>query len=167
DERGARVKYSLEWLRALVELPAELRADEIARRLTAAGFHVEGADAHGTDTVLDVDVTTNRVDAMNHLGLARELHALLGGTLRDPRPAVVQASAPGGLVTIDAPRLCRRYVAVVVRGVRVAESPDWMRRRLLAIGLRPINNVVDVTNYVLWETGQPLHAFDLATLGEQ
>jgi phenylalanyl-tRNA synthetase beta chain len=171
------MRFSLAWLRELAPVPAEVGTGEIAQRLTAAGFHVEGVEETAGDTVLEVDVTTNRVDAMCHLGLARELAALFSVPLRDPAAeaaaaagAPVVASAvrppvdhPG--IDIAAPTLCRRYVGVVIRGVTVGPSPEWLQRRLLAIGSRPINNVVDVTNYVLWERGQPLHAFDLPTLG--
>ena len=166
------MKFSLGWLRELAPVPAEVGVDEIARRLTAAGFHVEGVEEVNDDVALDVDVTTNRVDAMCHLGLARELAAIFGVTLREPpaaAPANVTRAAPADLPRIDitANTLCRRYVGLVVRGVTIGPSPEWLQRRLVAIGSRPIDNVVDVTNYVLWERGQPLHAFDLATLPEQ
>jgi len=165
------MKFSLGWLRELAPVPAEIGVDEIARRLTAAGFHVEGVEEVAGDVALDVDVTTNRVDAMCHLGLARELGAIFGVALREPAatPAQVANAAAADLPRIDiaANTLCRRYVGLVVRGVTIAPSPEWLQQRLLAIGSRPINNVVDVTNYVLWERGQPLHAFDLATLPER
>jgi phenylalanyl-tRNA synthetase beta chain len=158
--------FSCAWLSQYVDLPGE--PAELARRLTSAGFAVERVEAaEGADTVLDVDVTTNRVDAMNHLGLAREIAVLFGVPLRRPAPALSEGDeATSGAVTvrIDAPDLCTRYAARVIRGVKVGPSPDWLARRLTAIGQRPINNVVDVTNYVLWETGQPLHGFDLARI---
>ena len=117
--------------------------------------------------VLELGLTPNRGDAASLLGVARELRALFGGEIRLPpcAPPERGAAAAGAVrVRIDAPDACHRYVARVVRGVRVGESPAWLRRRLEAAGLRPINNVVDVTNLVLLELGQPLHAFDLARL---
>jgi phenylalanyl-tRNA synthetase beta chain len=165
------MKFSLGWLRELAAVPAEVGVDEIARRLTGAGFHVEGVEETDGDVALDVDVTTNRVDAMCHLGLARELAALYGVALREPvaEPSAVARAEAADLprIEITANTLCRRYVGLVVRGVTIAPSPEWLQKRLLAIGSRPINNVVDVTNYVLWERGQPLHAFDLATLPDK
>jgi phenylalanyl-tRNA synthetase beta chain len=161
------MKFSLAWLRELAPVPGSVAVTEIARRLTAAGLHVEGIEEVAGDVVLDVDVTTNRVDAMNHLGIARELSTLFAVALRVPEaPAPTAGAATGEAprISIEAPGLCRRYVGVVIRGVTVGPSPEWLQRRLEAIGSRPINNVVDVTNYVLWERGQPLHAFDLATL---
>ncbi len=159
--------FSCEWLRDYVELPAD--PEELARRLTAAGLAVEGVEETATgDTVLDLDVTTNRVDAMNHLGVAREVAVLTGHALSEPEVSLdeaPEATSEAVRVSIEAPELCSRYAARVVRGVTVGPSPDWLARRLRAIGLRPINNVVDVTNYVLWETGQPLHGFDLAKVG--
>jgi phenylalanyl-tRNA synthetase beta chain len=162
------VKFSYRWLRELAGVGDDLDAAAAARLLTAAGMSVEGVEPVDGDEVLDVDVTTNRVDAMCHRGLARELAAAAGSALAPAaaEPEGARAAAPARLVTIAAPALCRRYVGIVVRGVRVGPSPGWLQRRLLALGLRPISNVVDVTNYVLWELGQPLHAFDLATLAE-
>lgn len=162
------MKLSLDWIRDYVELPEV--PEELGRRLTQAGLAVEGIEeVHGGTvlTVLDVEVTTNRPDCMNHFGLAREAAVLYGRPLR--RPPAAPAEAPESVeqvasVTIDDPEGCPRYAARVVRGVRIGPSPDWLRRRLEAIGLRSINNVVDVTNFVLWELGQPLHAFDLAKL---
>jgi len=158
--------FSCDWLSDYVDLPED--REELARRLTAAGLAVELIEqtADG-DTVFDIDITTNRVDAMNHLGLAREVAVLTGQPLRQPEIATEDApeSAASTIrVEIDAPDLCTRYAARVVLGVTVGPSPDWMARRLRAIGLRPINNVVDVTNYVLWEMGQPLHGFDLTRI---
>lgn len=159
--------FSCDWLSDYVDLPED--REELARLLTAAGFAVELIErTDDGDTVFDVDVTTNRVDAMNHLGLAREVAVLTGAALRPPETAVDEAdeeAASAIRVTIDDPELCTRYAARVLRGVSVGPSPEWMTRRLKAIGLRPINNVVDVTNYVLWEMGQPLHGFDLEKIG--
>ncbi len=132
------------------------------------------------DTLFVVDVMPNRPDLLSHRGVARELAAASGVPLRDfggePWTGVADAGAParsasgsgetaGVTVTIDDRDGCARYVAVVIRGVKVAPSPEWLSRRLSAIGARPINNVVDVTNYMLHGYGQPMHAFDLSKLG--
>ena len=104
---------------------------------------------------------------MCHLGVARELAVALDQPLQRPSvPFYGSLSSDGstGAVVLEDPEGCPRYVARIVRGVRIGPSPEWLRRRLEAIGVRSINNVVDVTNFVLWEMGQPLHAFDLATV---
>lgn len=122
------------------------------------------------DVVLDLEITPNRPDCMSMVGVAREVAALTGGELRVPAVELDETGGPiEDLVTviIEDPRGCPRYTARAVVGVKVAPSPQWMQRRLLASGLRPINNLVDVTNYVLMEVGQPLHAFDLELLVEK
>ncbi len=122
------------------------------------------------DAVLDISVTPNRPDATSHLGVARDAAALTNIPLRLPE---APAPKPGGeaadLVTIDiqAPRACPRYVAMIVRDVTVRESPAWLQAKLKAIGLRPRNHIVDVTNYLLHDVGQPLHAFDFDTIAGQ
>jgi phenylalanyl-tRNA synthetase beta chain len=162
------MKFSHAWLAELVDLPADPL--EVGRLMTTVGVPFEGftGDAARPDTVVyEFEVFSNRPDCMNHLGLAREIAATLGRPLRRP-PTDVTASGPPtasrAAVAIEAPRLCRRYMARLVLGVRVAPSPDWLRSRLESLGHRAINNVVDATNYVLWEMGQPLHPFDLARL---
>lgn len=137
-------------------------------------------EALGLDDVrLTVDVTPNRPDLLSHLGVAREIAAAGGLTARlhdlpgaPALPALALADdggsaggAAGARVTIDDPDLCPRYFGLVIRGVRIGPSPEWLASRLRAVGLRPISNVVDATNYVLHELGQPLHAFDLDRLG--
>ncbi len=160
--------FSREWLAEYVELPGgEEGARELARRLTGAGLAVEELEDRDGDVVLDVDVTTNRPDCMCHLGLAREVAVALDEPLRRPPAAPEESPEPVAelaALEVEDPEGCPRYVARVVRGVAVGPSPAWLRRRLEAIGLRSINNVVDVTNFVLWELGQPLHAFDLDRL---
>ncbi len=159
------MEFSLAWLADYVDLPAD--PHELARRLTAAGLAVEGVSAHGDDTLLDVDVTTNRPDCMNHFGLAREISVILGHPLKRPDACPEEGPEPVGealRVAIEDSEGCPRFAARVVRGVRIGPSPGWLRGRLEAIGLRSINNVVDVTNFVLWELGQPLHAYDLEKL---
>ncbi|HKI00901.1 MAG TPA: phenylalanine--tRNA ligase subunit beta [Thermoanaerobaculia bacterium] len=155
------MEFSLDWLSDYVDLPQD--EDDLARRLTAAGLAVEGS----RQRVLDVEVTTNRPDCMNHFGLAREISVLYDRPLRRPAAAPAEAAertADAAKVVIDDFEGCPRFAARVVRGVQVGPSPEWLRRRLEAIGLRPINNVVDVTNFILWELGQPLHAYDLQKL---
>ena len=122
-----------------------------------------------SDAVLDVEVTPNRPDCLSHLGLARELAAALGRSLPgDFMPPFTGGIEPPGTelvkVDIEAPDLCRRYIGAVISGVTVGPSPRWLQRRLRLCGVRPISNVVDVSNYVALEYGQPLHAFDLERL---
>ncbi len=120
----------------------------------------------GSDTILEIEVTPNRPDLLSHRGLARELAALTGRPLlqsvETPPATVPERAAATGEIRIQAPERAPLYTARIIRGVKVAPSPEWLRGRLEAIGLRPINNVVDITNFILHELGQPLHAFDLA-----
>jgi len=115
------------------------------------------------DTVLSIGVTPNFARALSVLGLAREVAALIGQTPREEEPTMLETGAPAaGQVEVEIadPDLCARYCATVIRGITVGSSPAWMQRRLALCGVRPINNVVDITNYVMLELGQPLHAFD-------
>ena len=158
---------SLRWIRELCAFPAT--AAEAARALTARGLTVDAVRDAGDDTILDVDVPANRPDCLGHLGIARELSAAFGVELTT-RPGLpltpVEGSVADALrVEIDAPDLCRRYTARLVRGVRVGPSPAWVAQRLAACGLHSINNVVDVSNLVLLETGHPIHTFDFAKVG--
>ncbi len=115
------------------------------------------------DIVLEVDLTPNRVDAASHYGVARDLAAALGQVVKFPvlsfDPSTLSAPQPIH-VKVEDPLRCKRYTSLCIDGVSIGESPEWLQERLTSIGLRPINNVVDVTNYVLHELGQPLHAFD-------
>ena len=159
------MKISLEWLSDY--LPGPLGAERAAEALTHGGLPVEVMERHGDDTVIDVEVTSNRGDCLAHVGVARELSALLGREFRDVRPVVKEAAARASdvaSVRIDVPHLCPHYTARILRNVKIRPSPPWLARRLEAVGLRPINNVVDVTNYVMFELGQPLHAFDFDKL---
>lgn len=116
-----------------------------------------------SDVVFDFNVTPNRPDATSHFGIARDVAALTGLSLQKPEVVLPQeggTAATEFAVEIECPETCHRYVGLLVKGVKIAESPQWMKDRLEAIGLRPRNNVVDVTNYVMYECGQPLHAFD-------
>ena len=121
------------------------------------------------DHVLEVEVTPNRPDCLSVLGIARELAALTGARLRPPQVALKEsgdAARSLARVRIEAPDLCHRFTARVISGLTIGPSPAWLRARLRAIGLRPISNVVDVSNYVLWELGQPLHAYDYETVAD-
>jgi len=122
-----------------------------------------------SQAIMEVEVTSNRPDCMGHLGVARELAAGLDRPMkRDFMPSFTGTADPPGRdlvkVSIDDPDLCRRYIGAVIKDVRVGPSPDWIQRRLRACSVRPINNIVDITNYVLLEYAQPLHAFDLKRL---
>lgn len=160
------MKISYNWLKELVDVP--LSARELAERLTMVGLAVETIETHGDDFVLEVDLTSNRPDALCHLGVAREA-ALVCNTALKPLAAEIQESdepveAVASIEILD-PDLCPRYVARVVKGVKVAPSPAWLVKRLEAVGQRPVNNIADISNYVMFEMGQPTHAFDLHRLG--
>jgi len=154
--------FDSEWL--IEHLAGAPDPDTLAESLTDCGCLVEVREPGDGAEKWDVEVTTNRPDAMNHRGLAREAALATGATLRPLEFELEESdedAAELAAVRIADDAACSRYVARVIRGVTVGESPEWMRRRLLNCGVRPINVVVDVTNYVLLELGQPLHAFDL------
>ena len=157
------MKFDATWLSSLLDGAPD--PDTLADELTACGFLVELREPGDGGEIWDVEVTTNRPDAMNHRGLAREAAVATGATLRPLAVELVESgpeTAEVATVSIADPDLCGRFCARVVRGVRRASSPEWLQRRLLNCGVRPISAIVDVTNYVLLELGQPLHAYDLA-----
>ena len=131
------------------------------------GLAIDAVEEKDGDSVLDVEVPSNRPDCLSHIGIAREVAVIESGSVRLPAgnpPNVNGRVADITSVEILDADLCPRYAAWVIRGVKIAPSPDWLKTRLEEIGQRPINNVADITNYVLHETGQPLHAFDFAKL---
>jgi phenylalanyl-tRNA synthetase beta chain len=166
------MKIALDWIAEyLSPTPAPAPA---AEALMNAGLPVESiADAMGVQGpthVLDVEVTSNRTDCFCHVGLARELSALLGGTFTPPSITLKESATPAASLTrvaIDDLVGCPYYSARILRNVKIAPSPEWLRRRVEAIGMRSINNVADITNYVMMELGQPLHAFDFDKLTEK
>jgi len=162
------MKISLNWLTDYVDV--SMSAKELAGLLTVIGLPVEEIIQTDTDIVLDVEVTSNRSDCLGHIGVAREVAAATGAEFRlpriDPLATSGKAAELTGVQVLD-PDLCPRYTARVIRGVKVGPSPAWMVDRLQSIGLRSINNVVDVTNYVMMEYSQPLHSFDYDKLLER
>lgn len=162
------MKISLDWLgEYLPGAEREVGAERAGEALMNGGLPVETIERVGDDTMIDVEVTSNRADCLSHVGVGRELAALLGREFRGVAPKVKEGGTASSSVTSvedQAADLCPYYSARVIRGVKVGPSPAWMVKRLEAVGLRSINNVVDVTNYVLLELGQPLHAFDFDRL---
>jgi phenylalanyl-tRNA synthetase beta chain len=158
---------SLNWLTHYVDV--NLPARELGELFTQIGLNLEGIEESDADIVLDLEVTSNRPDCLGHLGVARELAAVTGLSLRKPE---IKTPPTSGRVedftSVDllAPDLCPRYTARVIRNVTVGPSPAWLIERLEAVGLRSVNNVVDVTNFVLMEYSQPLHSFDYDKLAE-
>jgi phenylalanyl-tRNA synthetase beta chain len=164
------VKFAYSWIASYLPGPAP-DPKELGDRLTAAGFIVEGASGSGAATVYDVEITANRPDAMNHRGLAREAAVALRRVFEDAdaRAAVPEAgpaAASRAAVVVAEPALCPRYSARVIEGIRVRPSSGATAERLAAIGQGAISSPVDATNHVLWDIGQPLHAFDLDTLAK-
>jgi phenylalanyl-tRNA synthetase beta chain len=156
---------SWNWLKEYVRL--DMPVEELGNRLMMAGLNLESIEDVEGDIAIDLEVTSNRPDCLCHLGVARETAALFGRnwTAPDPQPASRGAEiATAAKVAVEAADLCPLYTARLVRGVKIAPSPLWMQRRLKTLGIRPINNVVDATNYVLMECSQPLHAFDFDAL---
>jgi phenylalanyl-tRNA synthetase beta chain len=181
------VRILVSWLRDFVDVPGT--PDEIAATMSVRGFAVESIEPAGAgDAVLDFEITANRPDCMSVMGMAREVATAYGlqsrrPVVRGPSPSGVSAASDASAaqalslaslkaveksdidVVIESPELCPRYAAAVA-DVTMGPSPDWMQKRLQAAGIRPISNIVDVTNYVLVELGHPLHAFDRATLAD-
>lgn len=159
---------SYNWLRELTA--TKLAPKEVRERLTSVGLAVDAVAERGEDSVLDVEVPSNRGDCLSHLGIARELAVGEGSKVESPKSNVEKTDGKASdfaSVEIRDPNLCPRYAGRVVRGVKIGPSPEWLAKKLESIGQRPINNVADITNFVLHEWGQPLHAFDLAKLSRR
>ena len=152
---------SWNWLTEHVDLPMSL--DELTERLTLTGLNLEGIEQVGDDTAIDLEVASNRPDCLGHLGVAREISVLWDQPLKKPDPQPAPAGQPvteQTSVEVNCPELCPRYTARVIKGVKIGPSPDWLADRLRCLGIAVINNVVDISNYVMMECGQPLHTFD-------
>jgi phenylalanyl-tRNA synthetase beta chain len=161
------MRTSVLWLNDYLDRPAD--AAEQASALTSAGLPFDGGDAAANGELWqEIETTSNRGDCLCHVGMAREVAAATGRALKLPSAAPKTgggSAAQHVRVTNHEHALCPRYTARVIKGVRVGPSPEWLQRRLVAIGQIPRNNVVDATNFVLFELGQPTHVFDLAALG--
>jgi len=161
------MKISLDWLSEYVEIDRPV--EEIAEILSNVGLPCEGIERIGDDTVIDLEVTSNRGDCLGHIGIARELAAATGKELKIPDIALDESKKRvADLVSVEIaePELCGRYTARLIESVKVGPSPNWLVRRLEVVGLRAVNNVVDATNYAMMETGQPPHAFDFEKIAQ-
>lgn len=157
------MKISPHWLRDFVDL--QVNYHQLADDLTLAGIAVESISGEGDGTVFDMDITTNRPDAMNHFGVARECSAIYNLPLKPITPQLPAAKGSAEFqIQIDEPELCPRFTGRVLRDITIKSSPAQISKRLTVLGQRPINNAVDATNYTLWEMGKPTHVFDLDLL---
>ena len=168
------MKVQVDWLKEYTEI--DVPADELGHVLTMAGLEIESHETVDLpdgekSEVLELNVTPNRGYCLSHIGVAREVSALLNKSLKLSDPIKALATKSGEVAVEDRvsvenlePELCPRYCALVIENVKVGPSPKWLKDRLIAIGLRPINNIVDITNFVMMEYGQPLHAFDRGLL---
>lgn len=159
------MKFSYNWLIEYLKKPPV--PEKIAELLMLHAFEVEEVKKVGSDFVLDIKVLPNRAgDCLSHSGIAKEIAAILGVKFLPPQTKIVKDKSKkiSGFISVEveAPDLCPRYSMRMLADVKIGPSPDWLKERLLVCGLRPINNVVDATNYVMLETGQPMHAFDLS-----
>lgn len=161
------MKISREWLQKYFQAPLP-NAEALCNALTFHAFEIDGVEKVGSDDVLDVKITPNRGhDALSHLAIAKEISAILNIPLgSDPLKEVPNLSPTTDAVsvTIEDIELCKRFTAGYVKGVQVGPSPEWLKNCLEAIGQRSINNVVDITNFVMFSIGQPVHAFDAGQL---
>ncbi len=158
------MKASYSWIKDFVAFRSGTTAEDVAHGLTYSGFEVEGIETRDGDAIFEVNVTPNRGDCLSIAGLSREISSVMGVPLRKQpaRGVVVKKPArPVFQVQVKDRKACPRYHLAVVEGLRVGPSPVWLVKRLESVGMRAINNVVDVTNYILAGWGQPLHAFDL------
>lgn len=156
------MKFSYNWLKELVPgLAADAR--EVGRQITMKTAECEGVEPHGADWVIEIDnkSLTHRPDLWGHIGMAREVAAHFGLALQSPVDlSLLPQGDPAVTVRIENLDLCPRFSAVLYEGVKVGPSPKWLQERLEAIGINPINNIVDITNWVMAEIPQPMHAFD-------
>lgn len=156
---------TLSWLSKYVDL--NLTHDELVDRLSLSGLNHESSETLDGEVVVDLEVTSNRGDCLGHIGVAREIAVLTAQKLNLPKIQFAESSTKvGDLLEVvnEFPQACERYTARVIQGVKVGESPEWLQQALRSVGIGVVNNVVDVTNFVMMECGQPLHAFDAAAV---
>jgi len=157
------MRLSPQWIRDFVDLAVDNR--RLAEDLTNVGISVEGIGGSGADTVFETEIGTNRPDAMNHYGVAREAAAIYDVPLKPIAPNLPSAAKAAPFpITVEERELCPRFSGRVIRGTRIKPSPEKIAHRLQLLEQRPISNAVDATNYVLWEIGKPTHVFDLDLL---
>jgi phenylalanyl-tRNA synthetase beta chain len=157
------MKLSPQWIRDFVDLSVDDR--RLAEGLTDVGLGVEGIEGTGDAMTFEMEIGTNRPDAMNHYGVAREAAAIYGRALKPIEPKVPAATPSSPFpITVEEPALCPRFSARVIRGTHIKPSPEKVAHRLQVLDQRPISNAVDATNYVLWEIGKPTHVFDMDLL---
>ena len=156
---------SWEWLSDYVDI--RISHEEMATRWALTGLNHESTVLVDGVPVIDLEITSNRGDCLGHIGIAREASVLLQSELRFPSPQLKTTDEPASDalgIENQFVEACPRYIGRLIRDVKIGPSPDWLQKRLIAIGVKPINNVVDATNYVMFECGQPLHAFDFANI---
>jgi len=159
------MKFTYNWLKDFVEI--KIPAAELAEKLTMAGLEVTSLEERAGDFVFEVEITSNRPDWLSVIGIAREVAAITSSKLKaqSVKPKIkIQNKNQALKIAIEDKKDCLLYTAKIIQSVNVGPSPDWLKNRLELIGCRSVNNIVDITNYVLFETGEPLHAFDLDKL---
>lgn len=165
------MRISYNWLKEYVDM--KLPVEKLAETLTMAGLAVESIRKIGDDSILEIEVTSNRADCLSVIGVAREVAALTGKKLSIPPPVKLgtgskeQRVGEKVSIKVEDKKLCPRYTARIIHNVKVGESPTWLKNRIEAMNLRPVNNIVDITNLCLFETGEPMHAFDLDKISER
>lgn len=162
------MKVSLNWLKELVDIPVE--PEELTSALEMIGIGVEGIEKIEDDFILTLEITPNRPDCLGHIGVAREISAIFDEQLKIPTVSYTEEESDiKDLISVEIldPELCPRYCGIVIKNFKVGPSPDKIRKRLESLGLRSINNAVDITNYSLLLTGHPVHAFDLKKINDK
>jgi len=157
--------FNFDWLKDYIEF--DISPQKLAEILTLIGHEVEEIHQNGSVAVLEVNITPNRSDCMNYIGLAREIAAALNGKLKLPNTGYSTTSEKSGdhlKIDIESPAKVHRFAGKVLKNVKIGASPEWMKKRLESVGLRPVSDMVDITNYVLLETGHPMHAYDMKLL---
>ena len=159
------MKVTYNWLKDFVDI--KLSPQALAEKLTMAGLEVKSVEEKAGDFVFEIEITSNRPDWLSVVGVAREVAAITNSKLKrqNLKPQLkIQNSKKAFEIKIEDKKDCPLYTAKIIRDVKVAPSPKWVKERLELVGCRSVNNVVDITNYILFEAGEPLHAFDLDKL---
>jgi len=162
--QGKHMRISYDWLKDYVDI--SIPVEELAHILTMAGLSVDSIEKKGSDSIMEVEITSNRPDWLSYIGIAREIAAITGKKLKKPVVKNIQTPYTENRIPIknEDKDLCPRYTARIIKNVSIGESPAWLKNKIESIGLRSVNNVVDITNFCLFETGEPMHAFDLDNL---